>query len=458
MSLRAVTTEFVGRDANIRFEDWTGETWGPTGAPVVVRFNNSDAIKYLVRNPGELGFGRAYVSGAMDVDGDIWTLLDLQRDLGGLSLTTGAVRQLFSEVGFDAIRNPPPVPPEEVKSGSRFRSHSRSRDRRSISHHYDVSNDFYEMVLGPAWTYSCAVFEDANDTLEQAQSNKHELVCRKLGLEPGQRLLEVGCGWGSMAIHAARHYGVDVVGITISENQAALARQRVADAGLSGQVDIRLLDYRDLDDPPFDAISSIGMFEHVGLANLKRYFETLHHHLKPQGRLLNHQIGRKPRLTRGLLKRPDTAVARDGFIQRYVFPDGELHDVGNVITAMQETGFEARHMESIREHYALTLRHWVTNLENNWAAAVAEAGEGKARVWRLYMAATAVNFANGHMQVHQVLGVKTPSEGTQSGVSGMPFRSRWEYDLRKTGGGDEAGAEPMVIDLRELGRAHQSLN
>jgi cyclopropane-fatty-acyl-phospholipid synthase len=452
VSLKAVTTEFVGPDANIRFEDWQGETWGPTEAPVVVRFNSIDAVKYLARHPGELGFGRAYVSGAMDIDGDIWTVLDLQRDLGGVSLSAQAIRNLLRMVGLDVVRNPPPVPPEEVKTGNRFRAHTRSRDRRAISHHYDVSNDFYRMVLGPAWTYSCAVFENAGDTLEQAQSNKHELVCRKLGLQPGQRLLDVGCGWGSMAIHAARHYGVDVVGITISENQAALARQRVAEAGLEKQIDIRLQDYRDLDDEPFDAISSIGMFEHVGLANLKKYFVTLHDHLKPRGRLLNHQIGRKPRVTRGLIRRPDTAVAKDGFIQRYVFPDGELHEVGNVVTAMQETGFEARHLESLREHYALTLRHWVTNLENNWDAAVAEAGEGKARVWRLYMAATAVNFANGHTQVHQILGVKTPMEGSASGRSGMPFRSRWEFDLNDVGAGDSANTTPMVIDLRDVDR------
>ena len=457
MSLKDVTTEFVGAEANIRFEDWRGDTWGPPGAPVVVRFNNIDAVKYLVRQPGELGFGRAYVSGAMDIDGDIWSLLDLNRDLGGLSLTPHNVRELFGEVGLDAVRKPPPIPPEEVRAGGRFRAHSRNRDRQAIKHHYDVSNEFYRLVLGPSWTYSCAVFAQPTDSLEQAQSNKYELICRKLGLKPGMRLLDVGCGWGSMAIHAARHYGVDVVGITISENQATMARRRVADAGLDDQVEIRLQDYRDLDDPPFNAISSIGMFEHVGLANLKRYFATLHRHLHPQGRLLNHQIGRKPRTTRGLIKRPDTAVARDGFIQRYVFPDGELHEVGDVVSAMQETGFEARHMESLREHYAVTLRHWVTNLENNWSAAVAEAGEGKARVWRLYMAATAMNFANGHMQVHQVLGVKTPLEGVDSGRSDMPFRSNWNHGLVDVGRGDADGSAPMMIDLRDLDR-RRSMN
>ena len=266
------------------------------------------------------------------------------------------------------------------------------------------------------------------------------------------RLLDVGCGWGSMAIHAARHYGVQVVGITISENQAWLARERVAEAGLSNQIEIRIQDYRDLNDGPYDAISSVGMFEHVGLANLKRYFVTLQDQLTPQGRLLNHQIGHKPSPPRRFRRRPETTLGRNSFIHRYVFPDGELHEVGKVIAAMQETGFEARHMESLREHYALTLRHWVTNLENNWDAAVAEAGEGKARVWRLYMAATAVNFAYGHTQVHQILGVKTPTRGPESGRSGMPFRSRWEYDLTEAGGGNEPGTEPIVIDLRDPSR------
>ncbi len=440
MSLQAVTEEFLGPDANVRFTDWRDRSWGPSDAPVHVRFNNIDAIKYFVRNPGELGFGRAFVSGAMDIDGDIWTLLNLQRDLGGLRFTPGQLRGLVADVGLQNLRGAPPVPDEEIDVGSRFQAHSKRRDRKAISYHYDVSNEFYRMVLGPSWTYSCAVFQDETDTLEQAQANKYELISRKLGLEPGKRLLDVGCGWGGMAIHAATNYGVDVVGITISNNQAEMARKRVAEAGLAGRVEIRLQDYRDLSDGPFDAISSIGMFEHVGLAYLRQYFEILHGLLAPSGRLLNHQIGRTAGPISRWTRRESSAVDRNGFIHRYVFPDGELHEIGDVVAAMQRTGFEARHMESLREHYALTLRHWVDNLEANWGAAVAEVGEGRARVWRLYMAATSVNFGLGTTQVHQVLGVKTPTAGTEMGASRFPLRYRWEYDLARAGAGDRGSA------------------
>ncbi|MEM7322249.1 MAG: cyclopropane-fatty-acyl-phospholipid synthase family protein [Actinomycetota bacterium] len=450
MSLQAVTEDFLGQNDSVRFEDWRGREWGADSAPVTVRFNSPDAIRHFVRSPGELGFGRAYVSGAMDIDGDIWSLLNLQRDLGGIRFAPGQIRGLIKDVGLRTLTQSPPIPPEEVDLGGRLRKHTLARDRKSITHHYDVSNDFYRMVLGPSWTYSCAVFENETDTLEQAQSNKYELICRKLGLEPGMRLLDVGCGWGGMVIHAATHYGVEAVGITISEAQATKARERVAELGLEDRIEIRVQDYRDITDGPFDAISSIGMFEHVGLAYLTRYFEILRGLLTPSGRLLNHQIGRTPMPPIGrIIKKEQVAVARDGFIHRYVFPDGELHEVGDVVGQMQRIGIEARHMESIREHYALTLRHWVDNLEANWDAAVAEVGEGRARVWRLYMAATSVNFAVGQVQVHQILGVKLPKTGAAMGRSRMGLRQRWEYDLSTVGGGDRANHDSRLVDIRE---------
>lgn len=247
-------------------------------------------------------------------------------------------------------------------------------------------------------TYSCARFvPDDGGSLEEAQRAKHDLVCRKLGLaeQKAARLLDVGCGWGSMAMHAASTYGAQVVGVTISSAQVELARRRVADAGLSGSVEIRLADYRDLRGEEFDAISSIGMFEHVGSERAAQYFDTLRALLRPRGRLLNHAISS-----------PGGSIMQNrSFVGRYVFPDGELVDVGEVVLAMERAGFEVRDVEALREHYALTLRNWVANLESAWEQAVSLVGEGRARIWRLYMAASALGFEDGGLGIHQALGV-----------------------------------------------------
>jgi cyclopropane-fatty-acyl-phospholipid synthase len=283
-----------------------------------------------------------------------------------------------------------------------------------VSHHYDVSNDFYALVLGPAMTYSCARFDRPGMTLVEAQASKHELISRKLGLHlrPEARLLDVGCGWGSMAMHAAANHGAHVVGVTISKEQAQRARERVAEAGLEDQVEIRLQDYRDLKGERFDAISSVGMFEHVGKARMSEYFSTLHGLLHPTGRLLNHAISSVG----------GSKLGSRTFVYRYVFPDGELIDVGDVIHAMQDAGFEVRDVESLREHYDTTLRHWVANLEEHWDEAVAMVGESRARIWRLYMAGSAVGFEDGGLSLHQVLGVRDGDEG----YSGMPAnRDAW---------------------------------
>jgi cyclopropane-fatty-acyl-phospholipid synthase len=299
-----------------------------------------------------------------------------------------------------------PLPPEEVRL--RGRMHSRSRDAAAISHHYDVSNDFYRLVLGPALTYSCAYFASADSSLEDAQKDKHELICRKLRLRPGERLLDVGCGWGTLAIHAASRFDANVVGVTISKRQAELAAKRVSEAGVADRVQIRLRDERDVDDGPYDAIASVGMFEHVGRERLAEYFSHLWALLRPQGRLLNHGIAKPPEPGR---KRRST------FVNRYVFPDGELHEVGTVISLMQRLGFEVRDVESLREHYALTLRRWVANLEAARDEAVELVGEGRYRVWRLYMAASARMMEAGRIQVHQVLAVRP-----DAGASGIPLR------------------------------------
>ncbi|KAA0930768.1 SAM-dependent methyltransferase, partial [Streptomyces apricus] len=309
----------------------------------------------------------------------------------------------------------PPAPPrEEVRRHSRLsRLHTKRSDRRAISHHYDVGNDFYELVLGPSMVYSCAYWETPDGTLEDAQRDKLSLVARKLDLKPGMRLLDVGCGWGSMAVHAAREYGVRVVGVTLSQEQAAYARKRVAQEGLTDRVEIRVQDYRDVADGPYDAISSIGMAEHVGSERYLEYARDLFGLLKPGGRLLNHQIGRRP-------WQDESAYELDGFIDAYVFPDGELAPIGETVTQLERAGFEVRDVESIREHYALTLRRWVADLEARWPEAVRLAGPGRARVWRLYMAASALAFERNQIGVNQVLAVRTP----QSGASGLPLRTR----------------------------------
>ncbi|MGO4754828.1 class I SAM-dependent methyltransferase, partial [Streptomyces sp. 2MCAF27] len=316
---------------------------------------------------------------------------------------------------------PPPPPREEARRTWRGPLHTLRRDKEAISHHYDVGNDFYELVLGPSMVYSCAYWEGAEAegtgaegaTLEDAQRAKLDLVCRKLALRPGQRLLDVGCGWGSMVLHAAREYGVRAVGITLSQEQAAYARKRVADAGLTDQIELRVQDYREVTDGPYDAISSIGMAEHVGAARYAEYAADLHALLKPGGRLLNHQIARRPE--------PDEeAYHVDEFIDRYVFPDGELAPVGRTVTQLEEAGFEVRDVEAIREHYALTLRRWVANLEAHWKEAVRLTSPGRARVWRLYMAASALSFERNRIGVNQVLAVRTPD----GGASGMPLRAR----------------------------------
>lgn len=320
--------------------------------------------------------------------------------------------------GLIALAGPPlpPAPPREEVRRPRRHLHTKRTDKRAISHHYDVGNDFYEIVLGPSMVYSCAYWqapESEGGTLEGAQRDKLELISRKLGLSPGGRLLDVGCGWGSMAIHAAREHGVSVVGITLSQEQAAYARKRVADEGLTDRVEIRVQDYRDVADGPYDAISSVGMAEHVGSERYLEYAEVLRRLLKPGGRLLNHQIARRPH-------RDESAYNVDEFIDSYVFPDGELAPVGTTVTQLERAGFEVRDVESIREHYALTLRRWVTNLEGEWTRAVQLAGAGRARVWRLYMAASALAFEHNRIGVNQVVAIRTP----ESGDSGMPLRSR----------------------------------
>ncbi len=386
---------------------------GATGDGATIVISSPDAVRRILWQPNELGLARAYVAGEIEVDGDIYSLFRLQgllcpadRPDGWRTRLEGGRRLFAAARASGALGRPLEPPPEEARL--RGPRHSRRRDAQAIAHHYDVSNDFYRLFLGETMTYSCGYFATPGTPLADAQRAKYDLICRKLGLRPGMRLLDVGCGWGGMAMHAAEHFGVHAVGVTVSQRQVEYARDAVAAAGLGDRVEIRLQDYRDVRDGPFDAVSSIGMFEHVGRSRLAEYFGRLHWLLRPGGRLLNHGICR-PRGSRGL--------SRASFASRYVFPDGELHEVGIVAQAMQARGFEVRDTQSLREHYALTLRHWVRNLEQDWDEAVRLAGAGRARVWRLYMAGSAENFACGRTTVHQVLAVRPGADG----ASQMPL-------------------------------------
>lgn len=414
MSVADLLADLLGPDLLVSVRAYDGSAFGPADADTTITFRSPDSLRRIITAPNELGFGRAYVAGDIEVTGDIFDALTAARKANALKVAPRHVKEAIDLVGVAGLK-PLPKPPEEARM--RGRRHSRERDAAAIAHHYDVSNDFYRIVLGPSLTYSCAVWTDDTATLEQAQTNKYELICRKLALEPGTRLLDVGCGWGGMLLHAAEHHGLRGVGVTLSRAQADLARKRIAERGLTDQIEVRYCDFRDVIDGPYDAISSIGMFEHVGLVELDRYFQRCRKLLRPQGRMVNHGISRPAHGRRRTLTRFSPRMLRISFTDRFVFPDGELHEVGAVVSAMQNAGFEVRHLESLREHYALTLREWVANLEAQWDEAVEEAGVGRARVWKLYMAAAALGFEADDNQIHQMLGTVTTE-----GNSGMPRR------------------------------------
>ncbi len=399
----------LGRPLPVRIKCWDGSVIGPDDAPATIRVRTPDAIRRLLWAPGELGVARAFVTGEIDSDDDLVEVLRLlsRVDRPGRSVIRSLPRITPVARSVHALGGPPPVPAIEHRARRRRRgTHTRQRDAVAVRHHYDVSNEFYSLILGPSMTYSCARFAEPELDLAQAQASKHEHICRKLGLHerPGMRLLDVGCGWGSMAIHAAVVHGAEVVGVTISEEQAVLARERVVAAGVGDRVDIRMQDYRDLGQETFDAVCSIGMFEHVGAVRMQQYFATLRGVLRPHGRLLNHAISSVG----------SSRLDPDSFVYRYVFPDGELVDLSTVIDAMQQAGFEVRDVESLREHYARTLRQWIANLDDHWSAAVSEVGVERARAWRLYMAGSVVGFDDGGNNVHQVLGVVPDTDGSSA--------------------------------------------
>jgi cyclopropane-fatty-acyl-phospholipid synthase len=394
----------------IKFAAFDGSTAGNPEAANVLEIKSPLALRYILSHPGDLGMARAYITSHLDVRGDFHQTLVALRDFIKHPVPIDALSKLAMAIGPAAIVRPE-LPLEEAPP--RYRRgvlHSISRDKSAIEHHYDVSNAFYSHILGPTMVYSCAVFTSDEKSLEEAQMEKVDLICRKLDLRPAMKLLDVGCGWGTLLLHAAKEYGVKAVGVTLSQNQMMFARERIAKAKLEDMVEVRLQDYREVSETDFDAISSVGMSEHVGESKLDLYFNQLHARIKDQGRLLNHCITRP---------HSDMRPRTGAFIDRYIFPDGELTAPSRVIQALHNSGFELRHSENLREHYAKTLTKWYENLNAHWDDAVAEVGINRVRIWNLYMALSRIGFESNSIQVHQFLGVNND----HMGVNAMPLRN-----------------------------------
>ncbi len=418
LTLAQVFESLLARPLPVRFTAYDGSSSGPDDAVVTIELKNERGLSYLITAPGDLGMARAYVAGDVAVHGvhpgdPYEVMVLLLRELKFRRPTAAEALTIMRSIGLSHLVPPAPPPQEHLPRWRRVMEgmrHSPERDAEVIQHHYDVSNRFYELVLGPSMTYTCALYTTGEETLEEAQHAKYDLVARKLDLQPGQRLLDVGCGWGGMVRHAAREYGVRALGVTLSREQAEWAQAKIKEEGLDHLAEVRHLDYRDVKETGFDAISSIGLTEHIGVHNYPSYFKLLHSKLVPGGRILNHCITRP-------INKP---VVTGAFIDRYVFPDGELTGSGRIITEAQDAGLEVQHEENLRFHYAKTLAGWGANLEKNWDECVAEVGEGTARVWGLYMAGSRMHFERNEIQLHQVLATRT-----DHGVSGFPLRPNW---------------------------------
>ena len=419
LSMAQVLDAVTSGDIPLRFTAYDGSRTGPDDARFGLHLRTPRGASYLATAPGDLGMARAYVAGDLDLlgvhPGDPYPMMAAMGEVHFQMPAPKTAATIARSLGVELLKPPPPPPQESLPRWRRVAEglrHTRSRDAEAIHHHYDVSNAFYERVLGPSMTYTCAAYPEEGATLEQAQENKYRLVFDKLRLGEGDRLLDLGCGWGGMVRYAARR-GVRVIGATLSAEQAQWARAAIEREGLAHLAEVRHSDYRDITETGFDAISSIGLAEHIGVRNYPAYFRFVQNRLRPGGLLLNHCI-----------TRPDNKRTSTGpFIDRYVFPDGELTGAGTIITAIQDVGgLEVRHEENLREHYARTLAAWCDNLCDNWDDCVAEVGEATARVWGLYMAGSRLGFERNVVQLHQVLAVKVGDHG----AAGLPLRPWWE--------------------------------
>ena len=404
----------------LKFTAYDGSTAGSDDAELGLDLRSSRGATYLATAPGELGLARAYVAGDLQAygvpAGDPYELLKALSDK--VNFRRPPARVMANVVRSIGIGHLLPIAPPPQEARPRWRRvsdglmHSKSRDAEAIHHHYDVSNAFYEWVLGPSMTYTCAVYPTAEATLEKAQENKYRLIFEKLRLQPGHRLLDVGCGWGGMVHYAARR-GVRAIGATLSAEQAKWAQKSIEDEGLAGLGEVRHSDYRDVAETEFDAVSSIGLTEHIGVKNYPGYFGFLKSKLRTGGLLLNHCITRADNTSMSFA---------GGFTDRYVFPDGELTGSGRIITEIQDAGLEVLHTENFRHHYAMTLRDWCRNLVKHWDVAVTEVGLPTAKVWGLYMAASRVAFERNNLQLHHVLAANVDKLGDD----GLPLRPWWQ--------------------------------
>lgn len=405
--LADVVSPFFAGELPIRVRAWDGSTAGPEDAPTVV-VRHPNALRRLLFAPGELGLAQAYVTGEIEIEGDllaafrtVWRTARERRASPKLTpaAVAGALRTAYR---LGVFGRAPKAPVTQARL--RGRLHTLRRDRAAISHHYDLSNDFYAAILDPQMAYSCAYFTSTatNYTLEDAQRDKLDLVCRKLGLTEGGRHLDIGCGWGSMSLHAAENYGVHVVGVTLSREQRDFVEARVRERGLQDQVEVRLQDYRDVDDGPFDTVSSIEMGEHVGEANYPVFTEQIHRMLRPGGRMLIQQMSRK------------TKPGGGPFIESFIAPDMHMRPVGQTVALIEKAGLEVRDVHALREHYVWTVAAWYSTFEANWDKVVDMVGEETARVWRLYLVGGALAFEEGRMGVDQILAVKPTPDGLSS--------------------------------------------
>jgi cyclopropane-fatty-acyl-phospholipid synthase len=402
--------EYHPRDFAV--ELWDGSRWDPEPGQFcrfTWRINNAGGLKAAISAATQVALGEAYIYNDFEISGDILAIFPLAEYLAEKRFSAVEKLRLASLLlGLPARSNE-----ERLEAKLRGKLHSRSRDRQAVTFHYDVSNDFYKLWLDAAMVYSCAYFKSAEEGLEAAQVQKFDYICRKLRLRPGERLLDIGCGWGGLILHAAQHYGVHATGITLSQQQLTLAQKRIEEAGLSSRCEVKLLDYRDGEHlGEFEKLVSVGMVEHVGSTALPEYFRAAHRLLKPGGVFLNHGIGRAG-------NRPQPTEPT--FTDVYVFPDGEMIPISHMLGCAERAGFEVRDVENLREHYFLTLCHWLRRLEAKAEQARNLVGDLKYRIWRLYLAGSAYYFQSGKLDLYQSLVVKSAD-----GCSGIPLtREDW---------------------------------